>query len=469
MKFSSLFSAMLPNYISSAFVFVFIGSLLAGPAASHNNTPDNHQTTTETEDPIAELFSEYDTYDAPGCAVSVFKDGNSVYFGAFGLANLDYGIPLNSHSVFYMASISKQVTAAAAGLLILRGKIQAEDPVKTYIDDWPEWADDVSVGHLIHHTSGLPDIYGLMDIAGISLSNVLSIDDYYEIIKNGENLKHAPGREYSYTNSGYTVLAKLIQDVSDTPFAEFVDTEILKPLGMHNTHFHDSRHRVIPNRVISYAPGNNSFRQTYLSNFQGVGPGGLYSSHDDWQKWDAFWLNTSEVSGEFAQLQNWMLQPALIDGEPIHYAAGLNIDKWKGMQMIRHGGSFMGFKNDYRRFPEHNLSVLTLCNRQDAEPSVKNKDIARIYLQEVVEEYIRPYAGNYFSEELDVNYTLNTEDGHLVLERRLSPNGPMTQQSNGTWTAGSWEFEFQKDEDGTINGFLLSTGRALDVRFDRAD
>ncbi|MCC5941500.1 MAG: beta-lactamase family protein [Balneolaceae bacterium] len=413
---------------------------------------------------IDEIFSEFDNSQSPGCAVSVFHNGEPVIQKNYGLANLDYSIPLSSSSSFYMASISKQFTAAALGLLILRGELSAEDLVSEYIEDWPEWAADVKISHLLNHTSGLPDIYGLMDIAGISLSNVMSIDDYVDVIRNGESLKHTTGTEYAYTNSGYTVLAAIIENVSDTPFHRFVHQVILEPLGMDNTHFHSSRHRVIPNRVISYAPGKDQFRQTYLSNFQGVGPGGLYSTHEDMAKWEMFW-NRSDNSDELNELRSWLLTREILDDEPLDYAMGLQVSQWKGMNVTGHSGSFMGFKNDYRRYPDHGYSFLTLCNRDDANAIEKNRDLARLFLKESIESFIEPYSGLYYNEELDSEYELTVEDGSLILNRRLSPNGAMSEDSFDRWSAGSWYFEFQRDENDTITGFLLSTGRALDVEF----
>ena len=453
---------MRSNQIFSIPVTLFFFFLFAG---AFTLPADNHST--ENDDfpsKIDELFSEFDRSDAPGCVVSVFQNGETIFHNSYGLANLDYGIPLNSNSSFYMASISKQFTAAAAGLLILRGELFAEDFVSEHIENWPDWAADVTISHLLNHTSGLPDIYALMDIAGISLSNVMTLDDYLEVIRNGESLKHDTGTQYSYTNSGYTALASVIEKVSGIDFPEFVQEEILEPLGMEHTHFHSSRHRVIPNRVISYAPGGNRFRQTYLSNFQGVGPGGLYSTHEDMARWEMFW-NRTDLSDEFEALRAWLLTRITIENEPLDYAMGVQLSQWKGMQVNGHSGSFMGFKNDYRRYSDYGYSFLTLCNREDADATGKNRELARLFMMETIEDFIKPYSGTYFNDELGTEYELTVEEGSLVLNRRLSPNGTMIEDASDRWSAGSWSFKFQRDETDSITGFLLSTGRALDVEF----
>ncbi len=436
---------------------------------------------------IYDLFSAYDRDDAPGCAVAVYSGGEVAWSGAFGMANLDYGIPLSDSSRFYMASVSKQVTAAAAALLVVRGEIDYEGRVSNYIEDWPEWATEVRVKHLFNHTSGLPDIYDLMDIAGISLSNVMDIDDYMSVFFGGETLKNGPGTAFSYTNSGYTALAKLVEVVSGTSFAEFVEAELLDPLGMTSSHFHDDRTRVIPNRVISYdlvsasadeadeeggpadaAPAElPAFRKTYLSNFQGVGPGGLYSTLKDWKRWESFWMGTIDLPEEFDELRSMMTRREVVRGDTLDYALGLDVEVWQGVRMEGHAGSFMGFKTDVRRFPQQGMAVLTLCNREDANPGRMNRQLVKILLKDVFEAFLTPYEGTYHNHELKIDYKLTVEDGSLRLHRRLSPRGIMNEDAHDKWRAGSWDFVFQRDEDDYITGFVVSTGRAREVEFVR--
>ncbi len=436
-----------------------------------------------------DLFKDYDRDDAPGCAVAVYLNGEIVSSAAFGMANLDYGIPLSDSTRFYMASVTKQVTAAAATLLIVRGELNPEVRVAWYLKDWPDWAEEVRVKHLFNHTSGLPDIFDLMDIAGISLSNVMDLDDYMSVIRNGESLKHRPGTRYSFTNSGYTALAKLVETITGDDFSVFVDNELLQPLGMTATRFHDDRYRVIRNRAISYAPlriddngnedgGSDSegasdarlqFRQTYLSNFQGVGPGGLYSSLRDWHRWEAFWSGHNELPDpdESAELKRILTERMVINRDTLAYGMGLEIEEWQGLRMEGHSGSFMGFKTDVRRFPEYGLAVLTLCNREDANPGEKNRALARKLLKVPFETFLKPYIGTYHNEELLVDYTISVEDGTLNLGRRLAPNGLMNEEQRDKWRAGSWDIVFVRDEEGGIKGFLVSTGRAREVEFHR--
>ena len=421
-------------------------------------------------DKIEAIFSSYDSESAPGCAVSVFRDGHSVYKNAFGVSNLDYGIMLSDTSSFYMASVSKHVTAAAAGLLVIRGELGINASVSEYIENWPEYAIGVTVGHLFSHTSGLPDIYGLMSIAGMPVGDTMEIEDYMELIRNGESLKFESGTDYSYTNSGYTTLAYLIEQITEKTLAEFAEEEFFRPFGMNSTHFHDDRFRVVPNRVISYQRGSEYFRRSYLGMFQGVGPGGLYSTLNDWERWEMFWHGKLEWKGgisveEANELKARMTRTALANGESVDYGWGLNVAAYKGQELIGHGGSFMGFKTDYRRYPKLGFSFITLCNRGDSNPRDLNNHLADLFLQSNFESFLNLYSGIYRNDELPVEYKLTVEEGNLKLNRRNSPNGFMTEEETDKWRAGSWEFLFDRDSNGEITGFTVNTGRARDVKF----
>jgi CubicO group peptidase (beta-lactamase class C family) len=452
-------------YLMLAAAVIWSGSV----SAVTENDPDKVEGV--SPEAIAGIFSDYDTDSAPGCAAAVFREGEMVYKNAFGVSNLDYGIMLSDSSSFYMASISKHVTAAAAGLLVIRGKLDEHALVRAYIEDWPGYASEVTVSQLFSHTSGLPDIYGLMNIAGMPVGDAMDIEDYMDVIRNGESLLFEPGTDYSYTNSGYTTLAYLVELITEMEFAEFMDQEFFSPFGMKATHFHSDRSRIVPNRAISYQPvGGDQFRRSYLGMFQGVGPGGLYSTLNDWERWEAFWYGNLEWEGgitvqEANELKARMVTPALANGESVDYGWGLHVASRKGQELIGHGGSFMGFRNDYRRYPDLGFSFLTLCNRGDANPREFNDELADLFLQDNFEAYLQPFGGTYRNDELPVEYKLTVEEAGLKLHRRNNPEGFMNEEAEDKWRAGSWNFVFERGNNGEITGFVVSTGRAREVEF----
>lgn len=423
---------------------------------------------------VDDIFSDFDDGIVPGCGVSVFQDGQTILSKGYGFSNLDYEIEISDSTRFYMASVSKHITASAAELLIIRGELSDSDFVGDYVDDWPDWASEVQVRHLFNHTSGLPDIYGLMRIGGMDINDVMDLEDYIEVIRKGEELMFDPGTDYSYSNSGYSLLAFLVQEISDMSFPEFVEKEFFKPFGMNSSHFHDDRTRIIPNRAISYMVSNGDTRRSYPGNFQGVGGGGLYTTLQDWEKWEQFWYGNLEWDGgitreEADELKRNLTAPTFADGEEIEYRKGLRVSTRKGVENVSHGGSFRGFKTNYSRYPNLGVSMVAACNRGDADPGSLNNEIADFLLQDEFEEYLSEYAGRYTNEELPAEYILKVEEGNLHLERRLSPNGKMEEVENDEWEAGSWDFEFFRNESDEIAGFLVTTGRAENVEFLKAE
>ena len=446
-------------------------------------------TTNARHSAIDSLFHEYDHMDAPGCAVAVYENRERQLSRAYGIANLDYGIPLSDSSRFHMASLSRQLTAAAVGVQIVRGEIDPVDPVSDYLENWPEWAADVRIRHLLYHTSGLPDLFSLMKVAGISINDVLTLEDYVALIQNGAPLRFDPGSRRKRSSADYTLLARIVEVSSNTSFSDFVAEEVLEPLGMTETHFHDDRYRNIPNRVISYEPASPNeatpaqtrsdtgyveddgrkpvppYRQIYPGNFQGVGHLGLYSSIRDWRHWEDY-LNGTDFSLEMDSVRSLLTKEVeVVDGRLVQ-PLGMEVASWQGMDRSGESDHFYGFQVDMRRYPEHGLATLVLCNRADADPAEKSRSLARMFLKEHLEAYLAPYAGLYYNDELDVVYELLVEDGALVLDRRLSPRGIMTEEKPNIWSAGSWEFLFQRDEQSEeVEGFLISTGRVREVKF----
>ncbi|MEX1212669.1 MAG: serine hydrolase domain-containing protein [Balneolaceae bacterium] len=424
---------------------------------------------------IDEILSERMDVSSPGCVVSIYDRDGRVATRSRGISNLDYNIPLGPTSRFYMASISKQVTSAMVALLIERGAFNPDDRVSDHLDAWPEWATNVRVHHLYSHTSGLSDLYGLLELAGIPYGDPRTLDQYMDLIRASGSLMFEPGSEYSYSNSGYTVLAALVEKKTGTSFAEAVRQQILLPLGMESTHFHDDRAIIVPNRVISYGVDpERGFRRTYLGSFQGVGPGGLYSSPEDWARWESFMHGSLQPEGEgmtsqeAATIRTRMIREAEAGGAPIHYGMGLELQTFMGLSEQGHSGSFMGFQHDLRRYPEQNISVLTLCNRSDAEPGEINRRILEKLLAEPLGDWLSPFEGTFRSEEVMSEMELEIENGRLELHRDVWPSGPLEPTEDRLqWRAGSWELRFEENAEGEITGFRVYTGRVRNVLFEK--
>ncbi len=414
---------------------------------------------------VDSVFAKWDTPDSPGCALGVYDRGEIVYAEGYGIANLDHGVPISPETVFYIGSVSKQFAAAAIAILADRGDIDLDDDIRKYIPEMPEYQESIRIRHLVYHTSGIRDLYALMNFAEVNVANVLSIQEKLDLISSQSDLNFKPGDEYLYSNSGYTLIGILVDRVTGKSLREFTDQNIFQPLGMENTHFHDNRHEIVNNRALSYQQDDNGkFYQSYLVNFEGVGPGGLYTTIDDLFKWDQ---NLYENRLTHAPNLNEIMHTRgiLNDGDTLHYAFALQFGDHKGIKTVGHGGSFMGFRADYLRFPEQQFSIGILCNLGNINPRSLSTQIADLYLADVIRENLREYEGEYKNAELGATYTIRLEGSDLKLERSMSPKGKLLYEEKDIFSIGGWKIEFIRDQDDRVDGFKVDSGRARNVIF----
>jgi CubicO group peptidase (beta-lactamase class C family) len=329
---------------------------------------------------VDKLFAEWNKPDSPGCALGIVKDGQLIYKRGYGLANLDYNIPISPKSVFGMASVSKQFTAMSILLLAKRGKLSLDDKIQKYLPELPRYQSPITIRHLIYHTSGIRDRVELAELAGMRGENVhLTADDVLGLIARQKELNFKPGQEHLYSNSGYFLLGLIVKRVSGKSLREFAEEHIFKPLGMNNTHFHDDRNLVVKNRVTAYLPNSNRGFAVALISIESVGDTGLYTSVEDLFLWDQSFYNNKLGGGP--DLVTEELSPGkLNNGENTGYAFGLRINEYKGLKRISHGGEAGGFRAQLIRFPEQNFSVMCLCNASNIDADGLARQVADIFL-----------------------------------------------------------------------------------------
>ena len=163
---------------------------------------------------VQTIMAEWDRADSPGCAIAVVQEGKTVFKRGYGQANLDHGVPITSRTVFDIGSVSKQFTAAAIALLVQQGRLSLDDDVRKHIPEMPEYDEPVLVRQLVHHTSGVRDYLTVMSLAGLEDQNVYTLDDVVQMIARQRKLNFEPGAEYTYSNSGYMLLAEIVERVS---------------------------------------------------------------------------------------------------------------------------------------------------------------------------------------------------------------------------------------------------------------
>jgi len=311
---------------------------------------------------VDKLFAQWDKPDSPGCALGIIKDGQLIYKRGYGMANLDYNIPISPQSVFDIESITKQFTGMSILLLVKQGKLSLDDEIQKYLPEVPRYQSPITIRHLIHHTSGIRNYIELAELAGMRGENVhLTEEDFLGLVARQKELNFKPGEEYLYSNSGYFLLGLIVKRVSGKSLPKFAEENIFKPLGMNNTQFVDDRTLVVKNRASAYLPNSNGGFSVAINIGESDGASGLYTSIEDLFLWDQNFYN-NKLGGGPDLISEELSTGVLNNGEKLDYAFGLQVRKYKGLKTIGHGGSGGGFEATMIRFPEQNFSVVCLCN-----------------------------------------------------------------------------------------------------------
>jgi CubicO group peptidase (beta-lactamase class C family) len=325
------------------------------------------------------IFQEYAKDSSPGCAVGVYQDDKIVLGRAYGMANLDHDVRLTPASVFHVASLSKQFTAAAILLLAQDGKLSLDDEARKHVPELPDFGPMITIRHLVHHTSGLRDQWDLLTFAGWRYSRDLITDqDVLSLLSRQADLNFPPGDRHLYSNSGYTLLAAIVSRASGKTFRQFTTERIFAPLGMTKTHFRDSFTEIVKNQAYGYAPaGPGNFRLS-VTNFDTAGATSLLTTVEDLAKWHAN-FDRKTVGGD--RLISGMLERGVLNkGEKLDYAFGISHGTYRGLTTIGHGGSDAGYRSMFLRFPDQRFGVATLCNLATANPVLLSQRVADIYL-----------------------------------------------------------------------------------------
>ncbi len=325
------------------------------------------------------VFSQYDTPSSPGCALAILKDGKVIYQRGYGMATLEYNIAISPSSIFHVASISKQFTAAAIMQLAMAKKISLADDIRKYIPEVPDFGHTITIKHLLHHTSGIKDQWDLQRLAGWRSDDVITEDDVVDMMKRQKGLNFVPGDEFSYSNTGYTLLGMAVKKITGVSLKDYADSLFFKPLGMHHTHFHNDHAEITPNRTSAYL-GQKGKWKIFLPVLDNYGATGLFTTVEDLAKWDENFYSNKVGSDEFIKALE--SKGTLNDKTPLIYASGLVVENYKGHQTIGHPGADAGYRSNYLRFPDEHFSVIILGNVASMNTVALSKKVADIFLKD---------------------------------------------------------------------------------------
>lgn len=296
-------------------------------------------------------------------SVLVSQDGKSIYNDALGYADKDNDRKLNKTSVFYLASVSKQFTTMAIMILKEQKKLSYDDKLSKYFPEFPDYANTVSIKHLMTHTSGIADHYRLgMYKKGLTNSDVV------EALLKQTALDFEPGTKFSYSNGGYVLLSLIVEKVAAMPFHKYMETNIFKPLGMNNTLVYDKSTPEIENRAVGY---NQTGALDDYEIFT-TGAGGMYSTVDDLHLWDQA-LYTEKLITK-ATLEEALTSATLNNGELTNYGYGWAVSEKEGRKVVQHSGGLSGYRTFLKRNLYNNSGYIILTNHGDAS---NNQSIMR--------------------------------------------------------------------------------------------
>lgn len=310
---------------------------------------------------VDEILSKYDG-KRPGAVVAAVKDGQEIYKKAVGLGNLEYEIPLGFNSVFNLASISKPITAMGIMVLNEKGKIKYDDEIIKFFPELSHYCKDVTIRHLLNHTSGIVNYYRILDKRGINELH-LTNKECYELLVKENSLLFSPGEEFDYSNSNYVLLAMLIEQVSGKELNDFLKGYIFEPLGMNDTLVFDEKQPIVKNRAYGYANNEGDFRCNYTGPLT-TGDGCIFSSINDMIAFEKALYSDKIVSKD--SLKVAFTSGALNNGEDVGYGYGIETHRsTPSLKRLHHSGTDNGFRALFTTFPQLKLTVILLSNSED--------------------------------------------------------------------------------------------------------
>ena len=493
-----LASMRTPRRLPIATVLALCGALAAcarptGAPAPPRAALPNPELTAQVD----RIFREHDSTHSPGCAVAIVEDGRMVFARGYGLADLDHRVPLRPRSVFRIASVSKQFTAAAIRLLDREGALSLDDDIRTLLPELPDFGHRITIRDLIHHTSGLRDYLVLLTLMGRGFDDAITEADILALLSRQESLNFPPGERFLYTNTGYVLLAQIVERAAGEPLRRYARRSLFDPLGMYQTQFHDDVHAVVPERARGYAERGPREYVERVTRVSVVGDGGVFSSVEDLALWESAFVGPIPPRGDHRRdlvlfLREGMIAPGYTaGGQPVNYGFGIYHGRLGRFETLEHSGSFGGYETNVIRVPARRAAFIVFCNVSTADPIRLSREVAGVFLgrsavsaRDTLRSTSRnaattsgdyqpdsatldEHVGDYWSSELHVTYRIRRISDYLRLEEPERLVSALRPVERDVYRLGGITFRFERDDAGMVQRLWIDAGRALNVRFDR--
>jgi len=443
---------------------VFLGLQLSSP-----------QTTLSSEQvqAIEKIVEPWNSPTKPGGVVGIYKDGQIVWQGGFGLADLEQGTKLTPDSMMDIGSISKQFVAAAILRLQLEGKLNTNDSVRKHLPELPEFMEKIKLHHLIHHTSGLRDYLNMNLLSTGGLDDLPTTAEMLQTMSRQRELNFEPGTASMYCNTGYAMLAEIVERTEKTDLTTAVKRLVWTPLGMTDSLFDETKDLVVAGRANSFIASPTGYTAPRWR-AEIVGDGGVLTTVEDMGKWAAF-LNSPKP--EHKEWRDLMLEPSKTPfGPTMRYAAGLFLDQLQGVRRIQHGGDWSGFHAQFCLYPESGWAIFTSGNDGTQLSKQFNDRIARVLLgltdpaantaptpppsEPLTEETAKPFVGRFVLTAINMPVTFRYQDGKLFAEPEGQGSLPLerTGEREFSFAAAQAVFAFAEPVEGVSPRVVLRQG-----------
>jgi len=442
----------------------FTLALLCTPASAPAQLP------ADTAAQVDKVFAAHNHTDTPGCVLGLDRNSQPLYRKGYGMASLELATPMTETSVVESGSVAKQFTAGAIIYLAQQGKLGLDDPVRKYIPELPDYGGPVTIRMLLHHTSGVRDMWTLFTLSGETLGeNLFTMDRALRMVYRQRELNFPPNSQFLYSNSGFLLLAEIVRRTAGVPLDQFSQETFFRRLGLTRTQWRSDWNRVVPGRATAYAPIQSGGFEVDMPYMSVYGAGGLLTSVGDMLLWNEH-LDAPRIGGK-AWADTMQSRGRLTDGRQIDYAMGLFVSSYRGEREVQHGGATGGYRTFLARYPDRRLSLALLCNLASVNSEALAHQVVDVFIGaptrvpaqsngEAAAATFNPgdlnqYAGRYRAPATEDAATVSVRDGRLVFD--MGFRVPMTPAAKDVFKApeAPIQFGFSRGTDGKITSLVV--------------
>ncbi|MFY8012647.1 MAG: serine hydrolase domain-containing protein [Saprospiraceae bacterium] len=433
------------------------------------------------------LFEEIDHTKHPGFSLSIITNGNVSFRNSYGMANLENGTPFRESTVSDLGSVAKHITNFAILHLIKEKKLAFSDKLSTFFPTLiNKSSGDLTILQLMQHTSGLREIYSKLALQGGRMGHPIFQEDALQLVEMSEDQNFPAGSAFSYCNTGYMLLAEIIQKVSNLSYEAYLNDKIFQPLGMSKSFVMDKQGEIFPDMANSYSPSNKQWTAVY-DNSSAFGQGGIYMSLNDIEKWFIH-LTKAGKQGE-TPIYSLLKKAVLTNSDTLNYALGIENDNFKNINFWQHTGSSAGYRTAFTWIPSTNQVIILKSNYSSFDAIKTTQEIMSILFSIPLENEMpktasttkatesspmgiqdtQSWQGDFYCKEMDVRYSFQFLNNTLYCTHPIRGQAEVKKTSDGKYSALPFFTSLRPitDKKGNITHIFMDTSDLIHLKFEK--